>query len=159
MTYSEKLKHPKWQKKRLEVFQRDNFKCILCNDSESTLHVHHKEYISGLEPWEYTLDNFQSLCEYCHFVTEQNKDIVIISKVIKASHKDIPGLFTMLCFHNNKLFSILTIKKYDGEMITFPDTPVWYHKGWLEPINEYFNTIPIKDKPSKTNKSNAKQDS
>ena len=40
-TYSQKLRDPKWQKKRLEVLQRDEFCCQLCNDKETELHIHH----------------------------------------------------------------------------------------------------------------------
>lgn len=38
--YLEKLKDPRWQKRRLEIFQRDEFTCQVCFDTESTLHVH-----------------------------------------------------------------------------------------------------------------------
>lgn len=72
-TYSEKLTNPKWQKKRLEVLSRDQFTCCLCSDKENTLHVHHKTYKKGCEPWEYPLDNFQTLCKDCHFIVEENK--------------------------------------------------------------------------------------
>ena len=47
-TYQEKLKHPKWQKKRLEILQRDEFKCVHCLDGESTLHVHHNMYLGNI---------------------------------------------------------------------------------------------------------------
>jgi len=65
-TYSEKLKNPKWQRKRLEVLNKANFTCELCHDIEETLQVHHLQYLSGKEPWEYTLDNFKCLCATCH---------------------------------------------------------------------------------------------
>jgi len=29
-TYAEKLKHPLWQRKRLEILNRDGFKCAQC---------------------------------------------------------------------------------------------------------------------------------
>jgi len=29
-SYYELLKHPKWQKKRLEILQRANFECVKC---------------------------------------------------------------------------------------------------------------------------------
>jgi hypothetical protein len=70
MTYAEKLKDPRWQKKRLEVMQRDDFKCKLCNDKSNTLHVHHKSYQYGKEPWDYELDNFDTLCVPCHELEE-----------------------------------------------------------------------------------------
>ena len=44
MAYSEKLKNPKWQKKRLEILNRDNFTCIKCGDKETTLQIHHFKY-------------------------------------------------------------------------------------------------------------------
>lgn len=66
MTYLEKLKDPRWQKKRLEIFQRDFFACKMCKSTEHTLHVHHKYYESGKEPWEYRDEALVSLCEHCH---------------------------------------------------------------------------------------------
>lgn len=45
MKYSEQLKHPKWQKKRLEILKRDKWKCKKCKDDTTTLNVHHKEYL------------------------------------------------------------------------------------------------------------------
>lgn len=68
--YSEKLKHPKWQRKRLEIMRRDNFKCVLCTDGETTLHVHHKLYRKNCDPWEYEDSTFMTLCEVCHEIVE-----------------------------------------------------------------------------------------
>lgn len=68
MLYSEKLKDPRWQKKRLNIFKRDYFTCQLCGSTERTLHVHHKEY-SG-EPWEANNDNLITYCNICHHVIE-----------------------------------------------------------------------------------------
>lgn len=64
-TYSEKLKHPKWQRKRLEIMNRDNFKCKLCNDTETTLNVHHLSYSEG-EPWDIENNQLITLCQECH---------------------------------------------------------------------------------------------
>jgi len=52
LTYSEKLKDPRWQKKRLEILSRDKFTCQLCSDKETELHIHHNEYFPGKKPWE-----------------------------------------------------------------------------------------------------------
>jgi hypothetical protein len=65
MTYAEKLKHPKWQRRRLEVLERDGFKCRDCGESEKQLHVHHCHYEKG-EPWDTSLRFLQTLCEDCH---------------------------------------------------------------------------------------------
>jgi hypothetical protein len=72
-TYSEKLKSPQWQKKRLEIMKRDKFTCKLCGDTETTLHVHHKEYIDGNNPWEYENSYLVTLCEDCHTEIETIK--------------------------------------------------------------------------------------
>lgn len=60
------MRDPRWQKLRLEVFNRDEWTCQLCGDGESTLNVHHLKYIQGKEPWEYPIENFMTLCESCH---------------------------------------------------------------------------------------------
>ena len=65
-TYSEKLRDPRWQKKRLQVLDRDLWACQMCSDTESTLHVHHRYYTKGAEPWEYDDAALQTLCEECH---------------------------------------------------------------------------------------------
>lgn len=64
--YSDKLKSPKWQKKRLEILNLRGFKCELCKNEEQELHVHHRFYIKGRKPWEYDNDVFQVLCSDCH---------------------------------------------------------------------------------------------
>ena len=69
MNYSDKLKDPRWQKKRLEVFQRDEFKCVWCGIAEKTLHVHHFTYEKGKEPWEAPDDALGTVCEDCHMLT------------------------------------------------------------------------------------------
>lgn len=73
MNYAEKLKDPRWQKKRLEILNRDSFKCIVCLVDDKTLHVHHKTYVFGNDPWDYPNNNFETLCEDCHKATEDFK--------------------------------------------------------------------------------------
>lgn len=65
-SYSDKLKDPRWQKKRLEILSRDEFMCQVCADTQSTLHVHHKYYEKDLIPWEYPDNSLITLCEDCH---------------------------------------------------------------------------------------------
>ncbi|WP_207915781.1 HNH endonuclease [Flavobacterium caseinilyticum] len=76
MTYLEKLKSPKWQKKRLEILERDNFSCKCCGDFETSLHVHHTKYLANTDPWEYENDSLITLCETCHAeVTWKKKEV------------------------------------------------------------------------------------
>ena len=64
--YLEKLKDPRWQKIRLEVFERDAWTCQRCYDTETTLNIHHRYYKDNTEPWDYPLESLVSLCENCH---------------------------------------------------------------------------------------------
>lgn len=78
MSYSDKLKDPRWQKKRLKIMERDNWKCYNCDDEESTLNIHHKKYIKGRDPWEYPDKLLVTVCEKCH------KEIVIFERTINS---------------------------------------------------------------------------
>ena len=66
VSYSEKLKDPRWQKKRLEILDAAGWKCQACDDGENTLHVHHVSYLKGKDPWDYPNSLLVVLCEDCH---------------------------------------------------------------------------------------------
>lgn len=72
-TYAEKLKDPRWQKKRLEILQRDKFECRFCSASDKELHVHHAFYMRGRQPWEYENTDLSTLCLDCHEELEKLK--------------------------------------------------------------------------------------
>jgi len=74
MTYLDKLKDPKWQKKRLLILQRDEFTCQNCFSDKETLHVHHLIYSDG-SPWDIDDKHLITLCENCHkSITEEEKE-------------------------------------------------------------------------------------
>jgi hypothetical protein len=66
--YSKKLRDPRWQKKRLQIMERDDFRCQVCFDDEVTLNVHHGFYKKVNEPWDYPDSSLVTLCEDCHQV-------------------------------------------------------------------------------------------
>lgn len=72
VSYSHKLQNPKWQRKRLEVLQRDNFSCKICKENNSTLHVHHLKYNGN--PWESDLKELTTLCKDCHKLIHDLED-------------------------------------------------------------------------------------
>jgi hypothetical protein len=76
MTYSEKLKDPRWQKKRLEIFNRDNWTCLKCGSSTKTLVVHHLKYKS--DPWEIEDEFLKTLCEDCHNESHDDASIELL---------------------------------------------------------------------------------
>jgi hypothetical protein len=66
MDYSELLKHPYWQKKRLKILDRDEWKCTRCTDQFTNLQVHHLYYTPDTLPWDYPDDALKTLCDLCH---------------------------------------------------------------------------------------------
>jgi hypothetical protein len=76
MKYADKLKDPRWQKKRLKILERDNWTCRGCKDTENTLVVHHIKYFPDKDPWECP-DNFLlTLCEECHRQEREHRPFV-----------------------------------------------------------------------------------
>lgn len=72
MSYADLLLDPCWQKKRLEVLNRDEWTCQRCSAKDKTLHVHHFRYHGNAPPWEAPLDELATVCEPCHGeLTEQ----------------------------------------------------------------------------------------
>lgn len=91
--YSDKLKNPKWQKKRLEVLNLHGFKCEKCGCEDKELHVHHRFYIKGREVWQYDNDVFQVLCCDCHEKEHsKEKESVSIVEVVPKRFKKLIDL-------------------------------------------------------------------
>lgn len=63
MNYSDKLKDGQWQRRRLEILQRDDFKCTVCG-STKLLHIHHNKYTG--QPWDAPASDLVTLCDSCH---------------------------------------------------------------------------------------------
>lgn len=75
LTYAEQLRHPLWQRKRLEVLSLAGWACQCCAATDQTLHVHHKRYAKGRMAWEYSADELAALCETCHQETHHADDL------------------------------------------------------------------------------------
>jgi hypothetical protein len=110
MTYSEKLKDPRWQKLRLKILERDQFKCTLCSDEKTTLHVHHEEYKK--DPWDADIDKLKTLCSDCHFIIEflkTNKrwEVDYVSNIVKIF---TPSSITFYLFMGHTSCYILNFK-------------------------------------------------
>jgi hypothetical protein len=74
-SYAEKLRDPRWQKKRMEILERDGWACSKCGATDKTLHVHHKRYEAGRDPWDYPGDALAALCEQCHEAEHADQQI------------------------------------------------------------------------------------
>jgi hypothetical protein len=67
MNFFLQYKDPRWQKRRLEILQRDNFTCTSCGNNSETLNIHHcVPYKKNLKIWEYQDNELTTLCENCH---------------------------------------------------------------------------------------------
>lgn len=77
MEYHEQMKHPLWQKKRLEVLEANSFQCEECESKDVELHVHHPYYKRGAMIWDYAVEELKCLCNKCH------KDTHSIDEIIK----------------------------------------------------------------------------
>lgn len=64
--YIKQIKSPKWQRRRLEIMNTDNFTCQICGDKENSLNVHHLCYDRDNDIHEYKDTELMTLCEDCH---------------------------------------------------------------------------------------------
>ena len=138
MTYPEKLKDPRWQKKRLEVLDRDGFCCSMCKNDKLELQVHHKSY-RGINPWDTPLDELTTLCRYCQYVVTDMKgrpmygyvailnDLGYMIRIVA----DIDNQRAVFIYRTNgfsqvqpELWVILTEEKLQ-KMLDFIKTNVW----------------------------------
>jgi len=96
MGYYTQLEDDRWKIKRQEILHRDRYKCRKCGCKYS-LQVHHKIYVKGRKPWEYTNQFLVTLCGRCHLKEHQGKEtkdfVSTDKKIIKHSnpnknHKD-----------------------------------------------------------------------
>lgn len=112
MKYSDKLKDPRWQKKRLEIFKRDDFTCQKCSDKKTTLCVHHLKY-NG-DPWKSNNDDLITLCEHCHDVVEVFKNDCDFDKIKMLKLKDDINDKDYMLFTSHNGICSMTIN--DGEI-------------------------------------------
>ena len=100
MTYAEKLKDPRWQKKRLKILERDGFMCTVCEGTKKTLHVHHVGY-GGNNPWDTDDDLLTTMCEDCH---EDEEDMLFQIKKNLVNDLRNCGLSSTMMAHIPSIF-------------------------------------------------------
>ena len=104
-SYGEKLKDPRWQKKRLEILERDGWECTNCGTKDVELHVHHLKYNGN--PWDAKNEDLQTLCKDCHAIAKGSVEIIndITDMIMQFSLKELSIFQTLLdriCFYNNR---------------------------------------------------------
>lgn len=148
MKYSEKLKDPRCQKKRLEILQRDEWTCQKCYDSESTLNVHHRRYLPEKDPWDYPNEILITLCSTCH--DHERESLPEYEKMLLCSLKEK--------FMADDIYSIFS-GFYDLELVHTPEVVAsmieWFLKDknlQREMMDRFFKHLASRRKPKNKGK-------
>lgn len=106
--YKSQYIHPKWQKKRLQIMERDSFRCQLCHSEEKTLCVHHRYYIDDRNVWDYTHHCYITLCEQCHGIIHDKN----------WGNEDIASLLFVIDHHNSPVKIVPDTGKTKEEILS-----------------------------------------
>ena len=116
MDYKKQYLHPNWQKKRLEILDRDKFTCQMCGDNDKTLHVHHLCYHGEKEVWDYDNCYLTTLCVSCHKEETINKKSTTAA-VNSLMHR-VPLVATDLLLLQAVLHRLSDIKRNNQSKMT-----------------------------------------
>lgn len=90
MTYSEKLKDPRWRALRCRLIEKSENRCVHCGPNfDGPLQVHHLVYIRGKEPWEYDVRLLKVLCDNCHMNWQINQESMQIALAIMCAQRGL----------------------------------------------------------------------
>jgi hypothetical protein len=64
--FQAQYRRPEWQRKRLEIMDRDGWACTHCDNPGRELQIHHAFYSGKRKPWEYPDESLHTLCKECH---------------------------------------------------------------------------------------------
>lgn len=110
LSYSEKLRDERWQRKRKFILDRASNKCEDC-DSRSHLEIHHCYYMYGYEPWEYPFDSLRCLCRACHEERGPEEQLLRshISQLTTNELETLIGILDrgLLMYNRNELFTFI----------------------------------------------------
>ncbi len=130
-SYSKLLRDPRWQRRRLEIQDRDKWACRRCSSTTKTFNVHHLYYESGMKPWEYPEWSLVTLCEDCHadeerFKTQADWNLVASFRRLGAHNSNMDKLAQMLA-------EIATHGRTPGSALCEIDTAIgeiWTRQTW-----------------------------
>ena len=88
MSYQTDLQDPRWQRKRLEIFERDGFQCLRCGATDKSITVHHRSYHG--HPWECPEFDLETLCQKHHGDEHKHEDgrpiLFVLRQMIARAH-------------------------------------------------------------------------
>lgn len=131
LPYQDQYKHPNWQKMRLAVFKKDNFKCVNCGSANKMLHAHHLKYKKGCFVWEVPVWYLVALCEDCHS-QEHGKNLTVnnpLNMVYEAlsKHEELGASYSSVVTRNKALEGHKQVE-YKGAIIpiNWSEDPSYY---------------------------------
>jgi hypothetical protein len=157
MTYSQQLRDRRWQRKRLEVLQRDQWRCqnAACRTRDNDavmLVVHHRIYRSGKKAWDYATTDLQTLCERCHEKVH-HRDHPLSSKLVAGEFYRWRELSALLGFtptpyltNANGIIKCATLRKDlnpDAPTIALPGTAKQHWADNAELLCRQRRSIPV----------------
>lgn len=135
MTYAEKLKDPRWQKKRLTVLDKANWICKFCKDGKTSLHVHHKKYTGN--PWDASDDDLVAVCADCHLIIEyikkQTGDKLVVEKIFKRRTGENDAEKRFFCVVTNLSSNkkeLIIVKVFEEQIVD----GIWLNHDTIEEI-------------------------
>ena len=130
--YREKLMDPRWQKRRLQVLERDGWTCGVCGDTETTLHVHHRWYEGG-DPWDAPDEALVTMCKECHEEDPYNRAaaMAVLERVLRVrwTH-EIDNLATMIATMPTEIRDALFA--CESHPAAYAHTANWMMEQWTE---------------------------
>ncbi len=133
MTYAEQLKHPNWQRRRLQMLEAAGFACSECGADSKTLHVHHRRYIKGRKAWEYEDRDLGVLCEVCHEATHKAREAVD-AELAGMCHLELAALHALLLGYRNEIVEQMHGPEFAGSRFIVDGDPYFntmYRAGWI----------------------------
>lgn len=118
--WSSQYRDVRWQKKRLEIMERDSFTCQSCGKKENvTLNVHHAYYEKGMKPWEYDDIMLVTLCEECHTQkhTYQKEILLALSRMHPGKMVVAQYMISTFLYTTEMLFSAIMDSGIDPHSI------------------------------------------
>lgn len=126
MSYETQLNTPMWQRRRLEIFQRDDWKCQACGSETNMLHVHHKGYRG--KAWEAPDGALITLCLYCHQKEEALKEKMAprlvngfgVNGFLSTDIEKLSEIMNNLCYDKStvsKIIDFVASLKQNGKAI------------------------------------------
>ncbi len=112
--WADAYKDSRWQKLRLQVMERDGWKCKACGRGDGdgiTLNVHHSYYESGTAPWEYPMRSLVTYCEECHKIRHEEQKWAM-NNIAKKSNDALVGMTTAAYYFGKTLEIFSSVERF-----------------------------------------------